>query len=75
MHEDIYEELDKFIGDQEFDSEEEYDKKVQEFLDKYNKEHEGKEQTDFDKAYELLDKAANDSKTKKIAIKRAKKAS
>lgn len=74
MHEDIYEELDKFLGDQEFDSEEEYDKKVQEFIDKYNKEHEGKEQTDFDKAYELLDKAVNDSKTKKIAIKRAKKA-
>lgn len=74
MHEDIYEELDKFLGDQEFDSEEEYDKKVQEFIDKYNAEHEGKEQTDFDKAYELLDKAANDSKTKETAIKRAKKA-
>lgn len=65
MHEDIYEELDKFLGDQEFDSEEEYDKKVQEFIDKYNAEHEEKEQTDFDKAYELLDKAQMILKQKK----------
>lgn len=74
MDKKVYMMFNEFIGDQEFESEEEFDKKVQEFIDKYNAENAPQEQTELDKAYELLDKAMNESKTKEIAIKRAKEA-
>lgn len=73
MDKKIYMMFNKFMGDQEFESQEEFDKKVQEFIDKYNAENEPQEQTDWDKAFELLDKA-HESETKEIAIKRAKQA-
>ncbi len=62
-----------FLNNSDIENEEELDKKLQEFMEKYNNDELEYENTPLDDAYELLEKAEN-AKTKKQAIKLAKQA-
>ena len=73
MNSKFYNALNEFMEKEDVKTEEEYEKKLQEFMQKYNAGEIEYTKTPLDEAYEILEKAEN-SKSEKQALKYAKQA-